>query len=277
MTEQRNVQLALPSRAENVVLVREALAGLAETVAFGDTLDDVKAAVSEACNNVVLHAYPGGVGPMEVEIGVLRGELEVIVRDFGVGTAQGAVDDEAPGRGIGLAVIEALAARADLRAHPGDGVEIEMVFEIPDPGDVASSAQTLSERPQPPIIGASSVRLLISPSALAGPILNRLVSALGARVGFSLDRLSDAQLVSDALGARIESVLDGGCVAIGIDALERAVALRVGRLRAGGGAALLAGSAVGELGPLIERLADELEVTEADGTEVLSLLMRAAG
>ena len=276
MTEQLNVQLALPSRAENVVLVREALAGLAESVALGDAIDDVKAAVSEACNNVVLHAYPGGVGPMEVEIRVVPGELQVLVRDFGVGTAADALDDEAPGRGIGLAVIEALAARADLRVHPGDGVEVEMAFEIPDPGEVASAARNFSERPQPAIIGASSVRLLIAPSALAGPILNRLVGALGARVGFSLDRLSDAQLVSDALGARIESVLDGGCVAVGVDALERAVALRVGRLRAGGGAALLAGAAVGELGPLIERLTDELDVTAADGTEVLSLVMRAA-
>jgi serine/threonine-protein kinase RsbW len=276
MTEQPNVQLALPSRAENVVLVREALAGLAESVAFGNALDDVKAAVSEACNNVVVHAYPGGVGPMEVDVRILAGELEVLVRDFGVGTAHRAVDDEAPGRGIGLAVVEALAARVDLRAHPGDGVEIEMAFEIPDPGEFTDSARTLPERPQPTVIGASSVRLSIIPSALAGPILNRLVAALGARVGFSLDRLSDAQLVSDALGARIESVLDGGLVAVGVDALERAVALRVGRLRSGGAAALLAGSAVGELGPLIERLADELEVTEDDGTEVLSLLMRAA-
>src|ERR1700689_5272763 len=84
-----NVQLAIASRAENVALVREVLAGLADAVDFGQTLDDVKAAVSEACNNVVVHAYHGEDGPLEVDITLRPGELEVVVRDRGVGFATG--------------------------------------------------------------------------------------------------------------------------------------------------------------------------------------------
>src|SRR5580693_835761 len=103
MIEQPNVHLALASRADNVVLVREVLNALAEEVDFGGALDDAKAAVSEACNNVVLHAYPSGEGPLEVEFAVRPGELVAVVRDFGVGTVVRVSDDEAPGRGIGLA------------------------------------------------------------------------------------------------------------------------------------------------------------------------------
>jgi anti-sigma regulatory factor (Ser/Thr protein kinase) len=275
MSDQPNVHLALASRAENVVLVREVLGGLAEAINFGETLDDVKAAVSEACNNVVVHAYPGGEGPMEVDLRVSPYELVVTVRDFGVGTIHRREDDEAPGRGIGLAVIEALASGVELRSGPGEGAEVVMGFEIPDDGALAGGTAAAD------VAGSSSiehsaVRVLISPSVLSEAILHHLVSALAARAGFSIDRLSDAQLLSDALAARIHSVLDGGCVALGMDAPGRSIVLRVGRLRRGGAAELLAGSAVVAVGPLIERLADEVETAAAGGGEVLVVLMRAA-
>lgn len=269
MIEQPNVHLVLPSRAENVVLVRETLNALAEYVDFGSALDDVKAAVSEACNNVVLHAYPGEEGPLEVDLEVRAGELITVVRDFGVGTAAPAADDEAPGRGIGLAVIEALATAVQLRARPGHGVEVEMAFTIPQ------AEGLLGAEPREQIMAPGAIGVEVTPSELSGAILNRLLGALAARAGFSLDRLSDTQLVSDALAARVAAVLDGDGVALGIDQLERGVQLRLGRLREGGAASLLADSALGDLGPLIERLADEVEVTEAGGAEVLALVMRA--
>jgi serine/threonine-protein kinase RsbW len=271
MIEQPNVHLVLSSRAENVVLVREVLNGLAEEVAFGGALDDVKAAVSEACNNVVVHAYAGEEGPLEVDLAVRPGELAVIVRDFGVGIVTRAEDDETPGRGIGLAVIEALAETVELRARRGEGVEVEMTFPIAQMTELEGAPPYDEE-----VLATSDIRILVTPSELAPPLLNRLLGALAARVGFTLDRLSDAQLISDELGARIAAVLDGGGVALGVDVLERAVSLRVGRLRTGGAAILLAGSAIGGIGPLIERLADEVDVSEVGGAEVLGLLMRAA-
>src|SRR5580700_9724730 len=60
MLESPNVRMALASRAENVVLVRDVLAGLGDGLDLGGTVEDIKAAVSEAANNVVVHAYGGG-------------------------------------------------------------------------------------------------------------------------------------------------------------------------------------------------------------------------
>jgi len=208
---------------------------------------------------------------MEVDLEVRPGELTAVVRDFGVGTVAHAEDDASPGRGIGLAVIEALAGAVELRARPGQGVEVEMRFPIPQAVEIAAA-----EAADGAIVAASDVRVLVTPSELAAPILNRLLGALAARAGFSIDRLSDAQLISDALSADLAAVLDGGGIAVGVDVLERAVSLRLGRLRPGGAASLLAGSAIGELGPLIEHLADEVDVTDVGGGEVLGLVMRAA-
>jgi hypothetical protein len=59
--------------------------------------------------------------------------------------------------------------------------------------------------------------------------------------------------------------------------LESAIALRVGRLRDGGAASLLAASAIGGLGPVIERLADEVDISRADERgEGLRLVLRDA-
>ena len=62
------------NKPENVLLVREMLTGVAETVDLdGSDLNDIRTAVTEACNNVVLHAYQGDEGPLEVEVYGARG------------------------------------------------------------------------------------------------------------------------------------------------------------------------------------------------------------
>lgn len=58
--------------------------------------------------------------------------------------------------------------------------------------------------------------------------------------------------------------------------LERTVVMRLGRLRPGGSATLVAESAIGDLGPVIERLTDELEVSDSASGEMLQLVMRDA-
>src|SRR4051794_12066095 len=85
-TEDRTgLQMTLPARAENVAVVRHALAGLAERIGMDEPgIADLKTVVTEACMNVVVHAYPADVsGLLEVEAAREQDGLAVVVRDYG--------------------------------------------------------------------------------------------------------------------------------------------------------------------------------------------------
>jgi serine/threonine-protein kinase RsbW len=284
----QTVRVALAGRPENVALIRAVLSGLADTLDFGDALDDIKAAVSEACNNVVVHAYDGREGPLEVDIRLLTGRLEVVVRDHGFGDGLSAADraesfDPTPGRGLGLPVMRALADSVEISAYKPHGTEVALSFGLPALGDVAPEVGSSDELPSFDALSSrsSAVQIAISPAALGSAVLSRVVSESAARANFSVDRLSDAQLVVDALTANVESVLTGPGVAVGIGVGPRTLELEVGPLKPGGSRGAIAGSAIGgDMGPLIERLADEVDVAQAKSGEVLKLLMvdtRSAG
>jgi serine/threonine-protein kinase RsbW len=278
MIESPNVRLALPSRPENVVLVRDVLAGLAEGLDLGMIVEDIKAAVSEAANNAVLYAYGGAEGPLEVEIAVEGRQLDVVVRDHGVGIGPRVVDDSRPGRGIGLMVIQALTASCELRAPDGGtGVEVAMRFDVP-PQPRFPGLSGGDDRSRPAIDLADAIEIAIAPARLSAAIFDRLVMGLAARASFSIDRLSDLQLVIDALTARIGHALVSDYVQLAAAVRARDVELRVSPLRAGGAATLVSDSAIGDLGPVIGRLADEV-VTGRDeaapnGQEMLVLILR---
>src|ERR1700722_16340406 len=129
--ESPNVWLTLSNHPDNVVLVREALSGMAETVGVdGVDLNDIRTAVTEACNNVVLHAYEGEEGPLHVEVYLSADVVEVVVRDHGTGIKPH-IRDEKAALGIGLSIIQALAPRVEFKDVAGGGTEVRMEFATP--------------------------------------------------------------------------------------------------------------------------------------------------
>jgi len=123
-----DVQLTLPARAENVAVVRHALGGLGEALALHpQTLSDVKLAVTEACTNVVVHAYGDGEGPMEIAASVDGDALRVTVRDEGMGIVP---RPDSPGLGLGLPLIATLTESLELGKTPDDRTEVTMVFHL---------------------------------------------------------------------------------------------------------------------------------------------------
>jgi anti-sigma regulatory factor (Ser/Thr protein kinase) len=121
-------ELTLPARAENVAVVRHAFGGLGDALDVPDhALADVKLAVTEACTNVVVHAYPGGEGPMAVSAGMHGGALTVVVADEGRGILP---RPDSPGLGLGLPLIATLASSLELGTNDRDQTEVRMTFEL---------------------------------------------------------------------------------------------------------------------------------------------------
>ena len=121
--------LTLPARAENVAVVRHAFGGLADVMDVADqTLSDIKLAVTEACTNVVVHAYPGrDDGPLGVRATVEDATLTVVVSDHGRGIVP---RPDSPGLGLGLPLIATLAESLELGTGPDDETEVRMTFEL---------------------------------------------------------------------------------------------------------------------------------------------------
>ncbi len=120
----------LPARAENVAVVRHVLGALGDIGALDDQrLADVRLATTEACANVVVHAYPERTDdPLEVETVIDDGRLQVTVRDHGAGIAPGDRPD-----GLGLALIGALADTMHLGRDDQARTEVRMGFTLSPP------------------------------------------------------------------------------------------------------------------------------------------------
>jgi serine/threonine-protein kinase RsbW len=94
-----------------------------------DTQADVALAVSEACTNVLMHAYLGtDPGPMTVEAFPEDGELVVLVVDEGRGMVPRA---DSPGMGLGLPLIARVASRLEISGLTGThGTTVRMTFAL---------------------------------------------------------------------------------------------------------------------------------------------------
>ena len=127
--------LTLPARAENVAVVRHAFGGLGDALDVDDqVLADVKLAVTEACTNVVVHAYPGGEGPITLRATVDGGVLRVVVVDQGRGILPRA---DSPGLGLGLPLIATLAETLELGRSEDDRTEVRMTFRLDHAAEAA--------------------------------------------------------------------------------------------------------------------------------------------
>lgn len=266
-----HVSLHLSSLPENVGLAREVLAGLAETVALSrEQYDDMRTAVTEACNNVVQHAYEDEEGPLEMELRLLRDAVEVVVRDQGIGMADGAA--EAAGElEIGLPVMLALADRLEVGHGPYGGTEVAMRFLAPGLEALDDGAGARGDGP-PEIVLPDidvSARVAFSNSELAAAILPRIAASLAARAHFSTDRVSDVQLVSDAIAIGASPLTNGRHLEVALGTGRRQLDMQIGPLHPGGAEQLQRRSL-----PAIERLADEASVTAIGPDEVLLLRLR---
>src|SRR5947209_9579253 len=268
------VTLKLQSSAETLTLVRGMLGGLAELLSLDpELLDDLKTAVSEACNNVVMHAYDGEIGPLGVRMYIDPEAIEVVVVDQGSGLPPLAPADETI-RGVGLSVIRALAQQAEFRAGPDGGTEVRMSFVGQRDGKPLFH---LPSRPGPDeqdagwLAGDAVVSL--SPISLLPGVLGRVARALAARARFSLDRFSDVYLVTDAIAAHAGRAAKGQRMSFAITTDAQRLELTIGPFVGGSGSQLSHQAPEYSAASALTMLSDELQIRSDDEDEVLHVVM----
>jgi serine/threonine-protein kinase RsbW len=117
------VVLTIPAKPEYITLGRLALSGLSRARALSDeALADLKLALTEACTNVVRHAYAEGAGRVEIRYELCDDRVAIEVRDDGAGFDPRAErgDGDAPHEGgLGIAIIRAIADELEIGVGPG--------------------------------------------------------------------------------------------------------------------------------------------------------------
>jgi anti-sigma regulatory factor (Ser/Thr protein kinase) len=252
--------MTLPAKAENVAVVRHAIAGLAERIGMDEaSTADLKTVVTEACMNVVVHAYPEGEeGVLEVEAIPDGDGLTVAVRDFGRGISPRPGVDR-PSLRIGLALIAALSSSFEIRGGVERGTEIRMHLLLharPVPTEETATPES------PPVPEATE--MTVGPPELVGPVLSRALTALAARHEITVDRISDAMLLSDQISAAAPRGFADGHVRLSIADRPEGVELKVGPMKAGAAADLRDSLSLPDIGGSLETLADDVR-TETDG------------
>ena len=268
------VRLELDSRPETLTLVRGVLAGVAELIGLDpELLDDLKTAVSEACNNVVMHAYDGETGPLTVRMYIEPEAIEVVVSDQGSGLPALAPADETI-RGVGLSVIRARAEQAEFRAGPDGGTVVRMTFAGQRDGKPLfhlPSGAGPDDRQASWLTGDAVVSL--SPISLLAGVLGRVARALAARARFSLDRFSDVYLVTDAIAAHAGRSAQGARMSFAISTDAQRLELTIGPFVSGSGSQLRHQAPDYSAASALTMLSDELEVRPHEGGEILYVVM----
>lgn len=267
------ITLRLESSPETLTLVRGMLGGVAELLQLDpELLDDLKTAVSEACNNVVMHAYEGASGPLWVCIYTAADGLEVTVRDHGRGIPVLAPSDDRL-QGVGIPIMRALAEQTAFKPLDEGGSEVWLKFPNERDGRplYASPGTAIAENGWIERLSADAV-VSLSPPTFVGGVLGRLARAMAARARFSLDRFSDVYLVTDAVAAHAARAASGDRLGFGLSADTRRLELEIGPFRPGASSQLTSGS-TDDVGSALRLLSDELDVRQENGDELLHIVM----
>lgn len=125
------ITLKLPSKAEYVSIARLAASMLSNSIGFDiESIDDIKVAVGEACNNAVLH------GKCEEEVYEINFEInddkiQIEVRDNGRGFDEDKYSEpdlnNLKGNGLGIYIMRSLMDEVNIIANSDEGTILKLV------------------------------------------------------------------------------------------------------------------------------------------------------
>jgi serine/threonine-protein kinase RsbW len=119
----------VPAVPESVGPLRRAAREMARKIGADDrTVADITLAVSEACTNVVIHAYRETPGRVALSAEADDGHLRFFVDDEGEGLSPRA---DSPGLGLGLPLIARLTEQFEVLPGPrGRGTRLTLGFRV---------------------------------------------------------------------------------------------------------------------------------------------------
>lgn len=293
MSRPPDVELRLLNTIENLAVVHRVLSGTALALSLSALeADGLITAVEELCKNVVHHAYDGVTGPLELELHVLPGAIEAIVRDEGYGIRPHLGERSLPHTGIGLPMVHSLARRVTYVNRDGGGTAVVMELPAPSTGapepragaeEGTPAARTLSgealhsggastsrERPDP---DPGAIELSLASRRLLEPVLAGVVLELAGRAGVQEPAARELAGIARTLA---EGAPEGDSRPLhGLLALSgQALAIRVWPLDP-----LAAGTLLRRLQDLTAGLGDVLEVglESTENGQLLAVRVSATG
>lgn len=128
-----DVALTLPAEAESVGVARQVVCGVGDHLGLDDGRSaDIALAVTEACTNVVMHAYPDGGGSYEVQFSMRNEHLTVTVLDEGEGISP-KIGAKA-GLGLGLPLMLTICDEVAFGRGVEGSTEVRMTFRLAEDG-----------------------------------------------------------------------------------------------------------------------------------------------
>jgi anti-sigma regulatory factor (Ser/Thr protein kinase) len=125
-----DLELFLPAEPESVSIARQAVCGVGDVLMLDEgRIADVALAVTEACTNVVMHAYPEGSGDYDLRLWVQHRRLLITVRDFGEGITP-RVPAAKTGLGLGLPLMLAVCDEVAFARGVDGSTEVRLVFRL---------------------------------------------------------------------------------------------------------------------------------------------------
>jgi serine/threonine-protein kinase RsbW len=128
----RVIELTFPAHSRYLVLARLSIAGIAPVARLSeDVLADLKLAVTEACANVVRHAYEeDDEGVVRVRLTLDGSSLTIEVADHGRGIGASAIvprtESSLPEAGMGLSIIRAVVDEFEIESPPAGGTVVRL-------------------------------------------------------------------------------------------------------------------------------------------------------
>lgn len=123
-----HVELAIPANPEYLRVVRLLVTGFLSRLPISvDEVENMKVAVSEACNNAMQHAYEGEPGRIGIMCAESEGYVVFEVSDEGTGIKDRTADDEEVSEsGLGFLLIQTLVDEVNIETTKGKGTKITM-------------------------------------------------------------------------------------------------------------------------------------------------------